>query len=88
MKIEKFDIGSNKQFVLKKDPKSYPGFEIRNIKSNNLLWTGKGKNTTPLFTKEELLANNGKFNDNQMSTALVVLTVNSNIMQGGIIPVW
>lgn len=30
MKVEKFDIGSNKQFVLKKDPKSYPGFEIRN----------------------------------------------------------
>ena len=72
MKVEKFDIGSNKQFVLKKDPKSYPGFEIRNIKANNLLWTGKGKNTTALFSKEELLAKNGKFNDNQMSTAIVV----------------
>ena len=72
MKLEKFEIGSNKQFTLKKDPKSYPDFEIQNIKSNNLLWTGKGKNTTPLFTKEELLAKNGKFNDNQMSTALVI----------------
>ena len=72
MKLEKFDIGSNKQFVLKKDPKSYPGFEIRNIKSNNLLWTGKGKNTTPLFTVEELLAKNGKFNDIETPMAPIV----------------
>lgn len=43
LKVEKFDIGSNTQFVLKKEPKSYPGFEVRNIKSNNRLWTGKVK---------------------------------------------
>lgn len=41
LKVEKFDIGSNTQFVLKKEPKSYPGFEVRNIKSNNRLWTGR-----------------------------------------------
>ncbi|MEL5892184.1 MBL fold metallo-hydrolase [Bacteroides sp. GD17] len=69
---EKFDIGSNTQFVLQKEPKAYPDFEVRNIKSNNLLWTGEGKNTTVLFTKEDLLAKNGKYSENQMSTAVVV----------------
>ena len=69
---EKFDIGSNTQFVLQKEPKAYPDFEVRNIKSNNLLWTGEGKNTTALFTKEDLLAKNGKYSENQMSTAVVV----------------
>ena len=72
MKLEKFDVGSNKQFVLKKDAKSYPTFEIRNIKSNNLLWTGKKKETKTLYSVEQLLKKNGKFNDNQMSTAFVV----------------
>lgn len=72
LKVEKFDIGSNTQFVLKKEPKSYPGFEVRNIKSNNRLWTGEGKKTTILFTKEELMAKNGKYSENQMSTAIVV----------------
>lgn len=27
LKVEKFDIGSNTQFVLKKEPKVYPGLK-------------------------------------------------------------
>jgi len=83
MKLEKFEVGSNKQFVLKKDPKAFPSFEVRNIKSNNLLWTGKGKVTRPLFTVQDLLAKDGKFNDNQMSTALVVTYGKFKYFAGG-----
>ncbi|MBV3638854.1 MULTISPECIES: ComEC/Rec2 family competence protein [Bacteroides] len=72
LKLQKFDIGSNTQFVLKKEPNAYPDFEVRNIKSNNLLWTGEAKKTTALFTEEDLLAKNGKYSENQMSTAVVV----------------
>lgn len=83
MQLEKFEIGSKKQFKLKKDPKSYPNFKIRNIKSNNLLWTGKDEKTVSLFSKEQLLSKNGKYNDNQMSTALVVTYGSFKYYSGG-----
>ena len=83
MKVEKFEVGSDKQFVLKKEPKSYPGFQVRNIKSNNILWTGEGKKTVPLFTSEELLGKTGKYSESQMSTVVVIKYGNFKYYTGG-----
>lgn len=49
---------------------------------------GEGKKTTILFTKEELMAKNGKYSENQMSTAIVVKYGAFVIMREGIILVW
>lgn len=72
MKAERFNVGSKKQFVMRYDSKSFPEFEIRNIKAGNVLWTGTEGKTRTLFTKEQALGKDGKFNENMMSTAIVI----------------
>jgi len=47
---EQFDVGKNDQIVLKENPSKYSNFEIRNICSNGVVWTGTGSgsvNTLP-----------------------------------------
>lgn len=41
-KAEQFRVGANDQFVLRREPASYPEFEIRNIAANGRVWTGTG----------------------------------------------
>lgn len=54
---EQFVPGRNDQIVLEQDPASYPSFEIRNIVSNGLVWTGTGTETVNTFpAAEELVA--------------------------------
>lgn len=56
---EQFQVGSNSQFKLLKQPDRFPNFEIRNIAANGVIWTGVHHNTRnhvpPLdqLTKEE-----------------------------------
>lgn len=40
LQAEKFQVGAKDQFVLVKDAKKYPAFEIRNICGNGEVWTG------------------------------------------------
>ena len=82
MKAEAFKVGTDKQFRLLYDAKSYPEFSVRNIKANNLVWTGKATKTRELFTLDDLLAK-GRYNDNQMSTAIVVKYGNFKYYAGG-----
>ena len=43
-KIEKFDLGSESQFVLVNNPQKYPDFKITNLHSNGFIWKdGKAK---------------------------------------------
>src|SRR5690606_16135371 len=49
-RAEQFAVGKNDQIVLKRNPLKYADFEIRNICSNGVVWTGKGTesvNTLP-----------------------------------------
>lgn len=60
---EQFDVGKNNQIVLKEDPSNYTNFEVRNICSNGVVWTGSGSgsnNTLPSAT--EIAAGNGAEN--------------------------
>ena len=48
-KTEMFEVGSNTQFVLKYDPRSYPDFEVRNVCGNGMVWTGSGNSTRTVY---------------------------------------
>src|SRR5690606_24987715 len=53
LQVERFEVGSNQQFVLKENPGKYPDFEIRNLYANGVVWTGQGnatRNTFPSFS--------------------------------------
>lgn len=45
MKVERFQVGRNDQFVLLRAKGKYPNFEIRNVVGNTIVWTGVGNNT-------------------------------------------
>lgn len=49
VKVERLKPGRNDQIVLKRAPKSYPNFEVRNIAANGEIWTGVGTNTRQHF---------------------------------------
>ncbi|MDX9882219.1 MAG: MBL fold metallo-hydrolase [Prolixibacteraceae bacterium] len=49
MQMERFQPGSNRQFVLLHQPEKYKEFEVRNIISNGELWTGNNEETQKLF---------------------------------------
>jgi len=68
---EQFAAGKNNQIVLKQNPSKYPGFEIRNICSNGLVWTGKGtKSINKLPSAAEITA--AKAAENIFSIGLVL----------------
>ncbi len=52
--VEQFEVGENNQFKLLYHPEKYPGFEIRNLASNGIVWTGVGKNKRNHFPIESL----------------------------------
>src|SRR5690606_26432871 len=43
---EQFDVGKNDQIILQENPSAYSNFEIRNIISNGVVWTGTGTGST------------------------------------------
>ncbi len=49
LQVERLRPGRNDQIVLKRDPKKYPNFEVRNIAANGEIWTGVATNTREVF---------------------------------------
>jgi beta-lactamase superfamily II metal-dependent hydrolase len=47
--VERFQPGSNTQFVLSKKASAYKNFEVRNLIANGEVWTGQGTGTKKLF---------------------------------------
>jgi beta-lactamase superfamily II metal-dependent hydrolase len=50
MKAESLRAGRDDQIALIHNPKKFPSFKIRNVKSNGTIWTGKGTETIEHFT--------------------------------------
>lgn len=71
-RIEGFEVGSNSQIKLKKDPSKYKMFEIRNIVGNGRVWTGKGSNWVNTFpeNRQELISANP--NENIFSNGFIL----------------
>jgi beta-lactamase superfamily II metal-dependent hydrolase len=43
--VARFEAGQSAQLVLRREPRAFPGFEIRNIAANGFVWTGSGTET-------------------------------------------
>ena len=65
MRMEQFQVGSNKQFRMKYARKAEAGFEIRNLCANGELWTGKGCRCTKMYSGDPML-----FDENMNSCAI------------------
>lgn len=64
--------GSKTQISLGHDPLSYPGFEVRVVKVNNLIWTGQGELARELFSAEDMLNSSIGVRENPLSIALLM----------------
>lgn len=72
MKVERFEPGRKDQIVPVHDDGAYPGFEIRNLYANGLLWTGEGETVRALFPSAERMAEQGVPGENKLSIAFRV----------------
>jgi beta-lactamase superfamily II metal-dependent hydrolase len=67
-KVQKFQVGTNRQFVLKHNPKSYSdAFEVRNLCANGEVWTGKGQKSKKMYSGDPLL-----FDENMNSCGVLI----------------
>lgn len=54
--VEKFQIGSRRQFTMVNNPKKYSGmFEIRNLAANGEVWTGRGLKSRKMYSGDPTL---------------------------------
>lgn len=72
MKVERFQPGRKDQIVPVHDAEAYPGFEIRNLYANGVLWTGEGESVRALFPSAERMAGQGAPGENKLSIAFRV----------------
>lgn len=63
--------GSAQQIKLLFRAERYPDFSVRNLKSNDMIWSGTGDQALSCFPKSEL-PENGKFNENPLSNAIKI----------------
>jgi hypothetical protein len=68
--VERFIPGRNDQITLMYDTTGYPGFEVRNLASNGVVWTGTGTNTRHHIPPLESLAAEDFPNENMLSNAI------------------
>ncbi len=71
MQAERFDTGSNSQFVLLHNPEKYRAlFEIRNIMANGEVWTGVGAETRRYLPRTEELKEGEHISENLCSAGI------------------
>ena len=64
--VEKFAIGSKRQFTMVHNPKKFAkDFEIRNLAANGEVWTGRGKKSVKMYSGDPTL-----FDENMNSCAI------------------
>ncbi|HUR57419.1 MAG TPA: hypothetical protein VM029_06905 [Opitutaceae bacterium] len=49
LKVARFEAGRADQVVLRKAPRDFPNFEVRNIAANGFIWTGHGAESRSRF---------------------------------------
>lgn len=83
LKVEQLLVGSNQQITMVNTPKSYPEFSVKNIKSNNQIWTGKGSEIKELEFNPPLVNAFGYYNENPLSLTLKISYGNFDYFVGG-----
>lgn len=86
LNAEQLVPGSNKQITLKHDLKTYPTFEVRNVKSNGFMWTGVDDNVGKYPFIPPLVNNKGYYNENPLSIAFKISYGLFDYYVGGDIP--
>src|SRR5690554_4151926 len=81
--VEQFHVGSNEQFKLLKETDPYPGFEIRNIAANGLVWTGRHTNTRSHFPPLDQLDEGEYPEENACSAAIRISYGKFDYFTGG-----
>lgn len=68
-KVERFAVGSGRQFQLLRDALKYPSFSVRNLAANGELWTGTADATRQVFPALSSLKEADYPNENMCSIA-------------------
>lgn len=71
MKADALIPGVTQQIKLLFHAERYQNFSVRNLKSNDMIWSGAGDQALSCFTRSALLEN-GKFNENPLSNAIKI----------------
>jgi hypothetical protein len=67
MKAQSLRAGRSDQIVLLHQPKKYSSFQVRNVKSNGTIWTGRGNDTFEQFTPYN---DSSEISENPLSNAI------------------
>ena len=70
LKVESLKVGSANQIYLKHNPKDFPAFHVRNIKSGGTIWTGKGDEVCKYIPDSVSRYYGKSLTENQLSIAL------------------
>jgi beta-lactamase superfamily II metal-dependent hydrolase len=80
LEVEMLIAGRNNQIILKKDSLKYKSFNVRNVKANTTLWSGKGNGTTEF---NHPVVRDGELDENALSLALKISYGNFDYYTGG-----
>lgn len=86
MAVERFTPGRNDQVVLRRDRKSYPTFEFRNVGANGEVWTGVGAETRHHFPPVENVPRADWPSENMCSISFRLSYGKFDFYSGGDIP--
>ena len=86
VKVQRLLPGRADQIVLKRAPRDYPNFEIRNIAANGEIWTGVGANTRQHFPPIADLPRDSHPSENMCSMAIRVSYGKFDFFTGGDMP--
>ena len=83
MQAMRFAAGRNDQIVCKINPEHCPGFSVRNIAVNGVVWSGTGSATTTVLDPAEIVNADGKFNENPLSAVIKIDYGDFDYVTGG-----
>lgn len=72
MQVTSLATGSKRQIVLLKEPVSFPGFFIQNVKANQWIWTGKDSSTISHFPEPDTADRKTWPDENSLSLAFTI----------------
>jgi len=86
MKVEQLIPGDNRQIIPLYQSQKVKNFEVRNLKVNNLLWTGKNNDVGKYPFTPPLVNDKGYFNENPLSLGLKISYGKFDYYVGGDLP--
>ncbi len=86
MMPEAIRVGRADQIVLRREPKAFPAFEVRNVAANGEVWSGQGDAAARIFPPLSTLAPGDRPSENMCSIGLRVRYGRFSLFTGGDMP--